>query len=115
MPGSYDPDCRRCMPWDDIDAGKYDEEIEELKKLIRLRKNHKAARSRNFHFPGNVGDSRTVEYIKLWGDSCISVILNCGDKPVEIPPEICYKNILYSRHYEAGVLQPKGILINAMT
>lgn len=25
MEGSYDPDCRRCMPWEDIEAGKYTE------------------------------------------------------------------------------------------
>lgn len=34
MPGSYDPDCRRCMPWDDIEAGRFKERIEMVSKLI---------------------------------------------------------------------------------
>ena len=37
MPGSYDPDCRRCMPWDDIAAGRFKERIEMVSKLIHLR------------------------------------------------------------------------------
>ena len=24
LEGSFDPDCRRCMPWDEIEQGKYD-------------------------------------------------------------------------------------------
>ena len=37
MPGSYDPDCRRCMPRDDIEAGRFKERIEMVSKLIHLR------------------------------------------------------------------------------
>ncbi|MBR1674097.1 MAG: alpha amylase N-terminal ig-like domain-containing protein [Eubacterium sp.] len=114
MPGGHDPDCRRCMPWDEIDAGVYDEEINEIRQLIRLRKEHPAARSRNFHFPNSINDKRTVEYIKLCDEGCISIVLNCGEEAVEIPPEITYKNVLYSRKYQAGVLEPKGILISLL-
>ena len=114
MPGGFDPDCRRCMPWDEIDAGKFDTEIEEMKKLINLRKTHKAARSRNFHFPNSIDDKRTVEYIKLCDEGNISIILNCGDETIEIPPEISYKHVIYSRKYEAGKLQAKGILISIL-
>ena len=102
------------MPWDEIDAGKYDEEINEIKQLIRLRKEHPAARSRNFHFPNSIKDKRTVEYIKLCDEGCISIVLNCGTEAIEIPPEITYKNVLYSRKYSAGVLEPNGILISLL-
>ena len=37
MDGSFDPDCRRCMPWDEIDAGKRADELTEMKNLIAMR------------------------------------------------------------------------------
>jgi glycosidase len=114
MEGGHDPDCRRCMPWDEIDAGVYDEEINEIRKLISLRKEHPAARSRNFHFPNSIDDKRTVEYIKICDKGCISIVLNCGDEPIDLPPEITYKNVLYSRKYSSGVLDAKGILISLL-
>ena len=85
MEGAHDPDCRRCMPWDDIDAGVYDDRIRELKTLILLRKKYSTFRSRNFHFPNEVEHKRVIEYIKLDGADCIKVLLNCEDQDIKLP------------------------------
>lgn len=108
MEGAHDPDCRRCMPWSEIEAGVYSQEIEQIKTLIRLRKQNPAFQSRNFHFPNMVSDPRAVEYIKLHDSQQMKVILNCADHPITIKLE---GKPLYTRHYTADVLSPKGILI----
>lgn len=108
MEGGYDPDCRRCMPWEEIERGEYREEMELLKRLIHLRKQYPVFRSRNFHFPNHVEDDRMIEYVKLDGEAYLEVYLNCGSSRVEIGQE---KEVLFSRHYENGTLLPKGVLI----
>ena len=109
MEGGYDPDCRRCMPWDDIEAGKYDENIQELKKLIDLRKNEPAMKSRDFHFPNEIADRRVIEYIKISGDRFVKVVRNCGHNEVNI--SVNEENTLFSRNYLNQKLLPGGILI----
>lgn len=111
MEGGYDPDCRRCMPWEDIEAGSYSGQISEMKKLITLRKEQSAFRSRNFHFPNNIQNQRVVEYRKLTDSQCLEVLLNCGKEPVEVEAG----EILYARKYENGQLMEKGILIRSVS
>ncbi len=111
MEGGHDPDCRRCMPWDEIGTGKYDERIGEIKKLIALRRTEAPARSRNFHFPNEYEEDRLVEYIKLSDkDRSIKVLLNCSKESVVLH-EIKNSDILYSRKVKGGKILPKGILI----
>lgn len=107
MEGGYDPDCRRCMPWKEIEEGKYEEEISEMRTLIALRKSQPAFRSRNFHFPNVVENPRVIEYTKLDEDQSVIVLLNCGDKTAEIAAE----GILYARNYDSGRLMQKGVVI----
>lgn len=38
MEGGHDPDCRRCMPWEELDSSEYAARIREMRQLIRLRK-----------------------------------------------------------------------------
>ena len=110
MEGSYDPDCRRCMPWDEIESGKYDEHIQEITTLIALRKKHSTFRSRNFHFPNEISENRVLEYIKIDGNDHIKILLNC-EKIDVILPNIDTKCILYSRKYQENILRAGGILI----
>jgi hypothetical protein len=113
LEGQHDPDCRRCMPWDEIDAGVYKERIEEVKKLITLRKTHGTFKSRNFHFPNDVKDKRAIEYMKLMDDEVIKVVLNCGEDPVEVAIG-GEEKILYARKYAKKKLLPKGVVIYRM-
>ena len=109
MEGEHDPDCRRCMPWDEIEAGKYDERINALKQLISLRKQHPAFRSRNFHFPNEVEDDRVIEFMKLSDEEVVRFVVNCGEHEVLLAVDV--DKVLYARCYNEGILSPKGILI----
>ena len=109
MEGGFDPDCRRCMPWDEIGSEVNQERIGQMKKLIRLRKEEETFRSLYFHFPGNYKNPRCVEYIKL--DSRgrkIEVVLNCSGEDVHTAPG---GEILFARNFSDSVLKPKGTLI----
>lgn len=108
MEGSYDPDCRRCMPWEDISEGRFESEINQIKDLIRLRKKYPVARSRNFHFPCEIENSRVVEYQKLLDGEIIEVVLNCGTQSVKLEKQ---GEIVYSRKYREHTLEPKGVVV----
>lgn len=111
MEGSFDPDCRRCMPWNDIDKGVYDDRINEVRKLINLRKTNDMFRSLYFHFPNHINNKRVLEYMKINnnGDKILVVINNSSDN---IYIDRGY-GVLYSRHYDDSkeILFAGGILI----
>lgn len=107
LEGSYDPDCRRCMPWDDIEKGKYSDVCDKIKSLIKLRNEHKAAKSINLRFTHNP-NSRLVKYTKYEGESTLTVLLNCSDVDENISEE---GRILFSNNYSNGILQKDGVVI----
>lgn len=109
LEGGYDPDCRRCMPWDDIESGKYDENIKTIKELISLRYTEELLKGRNFHFPNLIDNKRVIEYIKVDGyGKEIKVLLNCSKEAVKIDLE---GEILFERLYKDNMLMPGAILI----
>lgn len=109
MEGGHDPDCRRCMPWGKIEAGEYDERIEMVRSLIKLRKEEPLLRDRNFHFPNKINRRRVIEFTKVgWMDNYVEVIINCEEDDIEIPRE---GEVLYKRHYIDSTLLKNGILI----
>ena len=109
MEGGFDPDCRRCMPWDEIDSEENRKRISEMKKLIHMRRTEEACRSLHFHFPNQYENRRCVEYIKLDAqDGKMEVVLNCSGEEVETEPG---GDILFSRNYRNNILGPKGTLI----
>jgi glycosidase len=115
MEGSYDPDCRRCMPWDEIDSGKKDAEISEMKKLISMRQSLQSCKSRNFHFPNDVYGDRVISYEKIGENETIQIYLNCEEKEVEIDT-VDFDEVIYSRKWRTGeglngFLGANGILI----
>ena len=109
MEGGFDPDCRRCMPWDEIDSEENRKRISEMKKLIHMRRTEEACRSLHFHFPDQYENRRCVEYIKLDAqDRKLEVVLNCSGEEVETEPG---GDVLFSRNYRDNILGPKGTLI----
>ena len=109
MEGGFDPDCRRCMPWDEIDSEENRKRISEMKKLIHMRRTEEACRSLHFHFPNQYENRRCVEYIKLDAQNRkLEVVLNCSGEEVETEPG---GDILFSRNYRDNILGPKGTLI----
>ncbi len=109
MEGGHDPDCRRCMPWDEMDSEENRKRLEEMKKLISLRKSEKTFKSLYFHFPDTYREKRCVEYIKLDdAGNKIQVVLNCTKDSVDA---LDGGEILFARGYENGKLAPDGTLI----
>ncbi len=113
LPGDFDPDNRRCMPWDDIEAGKYNDRIEIVKTLIALRKQEPLLKSRNFNFLDDYADNpRVIHYRKSgWVDNYVDVIVNCSDADIEVPQE---GEVLLARHFVDDSLLCNGILIRRM-
>lgn len=109
MEGGPDPDCRRCMPWEAVDRGDYEEITEQVKSLIALRKTHPAFKSGSLSFLNRTKDPRVVEYRKT-GDlgEVAEVMLNCSPKGVAV--RITGK-ILFERGFLEERLLPGGILI----
>ena len=108
LEGGHDPDCRRCMPWDEIDSGIWKERAENLRTLIRLRQEHFSFRSMEVFFGNKRQESRMVEYSKTGKDGeVIQVYLNCTGNEAEIAPG----EILFARNYKEGRLAPGGTVI----
>lgn len=109
MEGGFDPDCRRCMPWDEIDSEENQERIGQMKKLIALRKSEVTFRSLHFHFPDHYANGRFVEYIKLDSEgNKVEILLNCSDADEPVKGE---GEVLFSRRFKNGILEKNGTLI----
>ena len=109
MEGGFDPDCRRCMPWDQIGTEENQERIRQIKRLIRLRKKEETFRSLHFHFPGRYENRRCAEYIKLDEEGRkTEVILNCSDEAAKVGEA---GEVLFARKYQNGILEKNGTLI----
>lgn len=107
LEGDYDPDCRRCMPWDEIEKGKFLDITEKIKSLILLRKSNKAAKSTNLKFIHS-SNSRLVTYVKQEENLVLSVVLNCSDIDEKLLAE---GKILFSNKYNNGILEKDGVVI----
>ena len=109
MEGGFDPDCRRCMPWEEIGSEGNQEKIRSVKQLIRMRQTEETCRSPHFHFPNHYAESRCVEYIKLDAENRkLEVVLNCSEEPVSVGEG---GEVLFSRNYDRGTLGKNGTLI----
>lgn len=111
LEGGPDPDCRRCMPWEEIDSGVYDGRIALMKELIRLRREVPAFRSGELEFVNTKPGKRVIEYIKTdEKTNRVKVTVNAGKTPVKLTGQ----NILFSRLYDGEALMPGGVCISAL-
>lgn len=113
LEGGDDPECRRPMPWDKIDAGVYDKAIAEAAALIALRKAYPEARTGTVLWRHRDDSPRLVCYGRQIPGSTrvLAVYLNAGESGVKLPKR---GELLYSRKYRGITLQPGGIAIFAM-
>lgn len=113
LEGSYDPDCRRCMPWDLIEKGQYYDRINTMKNLIALRKNHPALRSNNYDFVKISNEPRIISYVRTDDKgNKIMVVLNCSKNEFRI--DIPKNKILFSNLYKNSVVKSDGVLVYAI-
>lgn len=104
MPGGPDPDCRRCMPWDEIENGLHDEQIETLKSLIALRRSEPLLRSPQLLFPECALPDRVLLYQRPGAGSSLTVCVNGDCQPVPLPEG----ELLCARRAKDGLLLPGG-------
>lgn len=95
---------RKCMPWNEIEAGKYNDFSDKLKTLIGIRRDYWQT------FNGDISwdacaDDRFISYTKA-GE--LRVYINANEEPVKIKHA---GRILFSNMYEDGKLMPNGTLI----
>lgn len=113
MQGGHDPDCRRCMPWEEIEAGDYADTIGIMKQIVKVRREEPLLRSSNFHFPNKIKNPRVIEFTKVgWMDNYVEVIINCAQEDIELERE---GEVLFARHYMDHVLLKNGILIRKIS
>ena len=109
MEGAHDPDCRRCMPWSEIESDENQERIGTINRLIMLRRNEKTCRSLHFHFPNTYENGRCVEYVKIDEEgNKIEVLLNASNENVRVKGE---GEILFARKFDGDILGANGTLI----
>lgn len=109
MEGAHDPDCRRCMPWSEIESDENQERIVTINRLIMLRRNEKTCRSPHFHFPNTYENGRCVEYVKIDEEgNKIEVLLNASNENVRVKGE---GEILFARKFDGDILGANGTLI----
>ena len=98
------------MPWKEIEEGRYDDRIQIMKQLIRLRKENPLFRSRNFHFTEEYEENRLVEFMKIdnYGNDKMQVLLNCTKEDVKVTLS---GEILFEHGYADGILKKDGVLI----
>ncbi len=109
LPGGHDPDCRRCMPWEEIASGQHDTSLLFVKTLIGLRKALPACRSMNIRFLYETDNDRLLSYEKEGEDgSRIRVMLNCSQKAQPLAPSGA---VVFSNRWDGKVLDRDGFLI----
>ena len=104
LPGGHDPDCRRCMPWDQLEEPENRQRIRQITELIRLRRTAPALRESGLCFVQTEPESRKVHYRR--GD--VEVLLNCGGTLWQLPGE---GEVLFCRGLEENTLAPGGVCI----
>ena len=109
MEGAHDPDCRRCMPWSEIESEENQKKIATMRKLIMLRRNEEMCRSPHFHFPDTYKNDRCVEYIKLDEEgNKIEILLNASEEEIKVKGN---GKILFARKFDGEILGVNGTLI----
>ncbi len=110
MQGGFDPDCRRCMPWDAIRDGVYEEELRRMKQLIAVRREHASCRSAGIRWIQEHSASRLIHYVKHAAqEQELHVILNASGEAVNLPLQ---GEVLFSYGLsEDGRMQPDGCCI----
>jgi hypothetical protein len=109
MEGGFDPDCRRCMPWSKIDSGKYDDKIQVMKQLIKMRNENELCKSLEINFVQDGKNPRFVHYQKIADKGVLDVRLNCSEN---IETLTISEEVLFSRLYDGEQLQPGGVVIS---
>lgn len=102
LEGGLDPDCRRCMPWDELDTGAGRARLDAMRSLIALRRTEPDLQGSEVTFcPGS---GRLVRYRR----GSVEVCLNAGTAPAALMPG---GTALFARGWDGRTLAPGGTLV----
>ena len=102
LEGGRDPDCRRCMPWDELDTGAGRVRLDAMRSLIALRRTEPDLQGSAVTFcPGS---GRLVRYRR----GGVEVCLNAGTAPAALMPGGA---ALFARGWDGRTLAPGGTLV----
>ena len=111
MPGGHDPDCRRTMPWNEIECGQHNDAITETKQLIALRRKFLPTTDNVLHWHHDDSYPRLICYDLTGTCATLRVRLNAGDQPITIPDD---ETVIYRRNLNSSALLPGGIVITTI-
>lgn len=102
LEGGRDPDCRRCMPWDELDTDAGRARLDAMRSLIALRRTEPDLQGSAVTFcPGS---GRLVRYRR----GSVEVCLNAGTAPAALMPGGA---ALFARGWDGRTLAPGGTLV----
>lgn len=122
LPGGHDPDCRRPMPWAEIDKGVYEDDIDFTRSLCVLRKTRAECKSQNIDFIYDLvaldcpsadttkgsQSSRALHYKK---DGKLEVFMNLTSAPIDLSGKLG-SQVLLSSKLNDKILSPDGFVIS---
>jgi len=82
LEGEADPDCRKCMIWEE--DGQDRDLLAHYKLLIRLRKEHPALRTGRFRFLKAGGQERSFVYERRDADAHFTIWMNPSGEPTSL-------------------------------
>lgn len=106
MDGKRGPYNRKPMPWEEIDSGKYDSVIAEIKSLIHIRKRYSALKGSQIQWKNT--NNRFISYVRP-GSVSIEVYINAGATHEII--DLNGQKMIFVRGYAENMLAPGGTLI----
>ena len=102
LEGGRDPDCRRCMPWDELDTDASRARLDAMRSLIALRRTEPDLQGSEVIFCPDSG--RLVRYRR----GSVEVCLNAGTAPAALMPG---GTALFARGWDGRTLAPGGTLV----
>jgi len=112
LEGGKDPDCRRCMPWKEIESGKYSESMGMIKNLIALRKNNEAMQSDIVRFVHTDGNNRLlcIEKKDASGKKVL-VVSNFSGQKQNVASIVEDSKSLFANGFDGTCLDIDGVVI----
>lgn len=119
LPGGEDPDCRRCMPWKEIEEGAFDDVLDFMRALVRLRRDSPALKSDELSFrflQNDLNGRRRVVILEKRDESSgehVECLFNFGRAPFAVSScgVVGSADIALSRRLEGGLLLPGGFAV----
>lgn len=92
MEGENDPDCRRCMPWERIETGEFQETIESFRRIVKFREKEPLTRADGIRFLVQENLPKRVlcyqrfhQFDGTEDASVLEVWINASDQSISLP------------------------------